>query len=127
MSFRCFANPDEVVADQWSSETVTSETWTLGGPIGTGESGSINIASAAGLRGACKPGFAVAPQQRGFSLVSWRNVLDNCIGQHISCMASPGEVDWSLQVNSARPDFSATASFPYRPATAWTAAPEIPR
>jgi hypothetical protein len=59
--------------------------------------------------------------------LSWRNVLDNRIGQHISCMALPGEVDWSLQASSARPDFSATASFPYRPATAWTAAPEIRR
>jgi hypothetical protein len=29
--------------------------------------------------------------------------------------------------SSARPDFSATASFPYRPATAWAAAPETPR
>jgi hypothetical protein len=47
MSFRCFAPSDEAIADQWSRETVTSETWTLGGPIGTGESGSINVTSAA--------------------------------------------------------------------------------
>jgi hypothetical protein len=30
-----------------------------------------------------KPSTAVTPQRRGFSLVSWRNVLDNRIGQHI--------------------------------------------
>jgi hypothetical protein len=58
MSFRCFAPSDEAVADQWFRETITSETWTLGGPIGTGESGSINVISAAGRRGACKPAMA---------------------------------------------------------------------
>jgi hypothetical protein len=57
MSFRCFAKPDEDVADLWSKETLTSEVWTLAGPIGTGESGSIHIMSEAGLRGACKPAF----------------------------------------------------------------------
>jgi hypothetical protein len=58
MSFRCFATPDEAIADQWSRETLTSETWTLGGPIGTGESGSIHVTSASGRRGACKPALA---------------------------------------------------------------------
>jgi hypothetical protein len=58
MSFRCFAKADEDVADQWSRETATSETWTVGDPIGTGESGSINVTSGDGRRGACKPAFA---------------------------------------------------------------------
>jgi hypothetical protein len=58
MSFRCFAQSDETVADQWSKETGTSETWTLAGAIGTGESGSFHISSGDGRRGACKPAFA---------------------------------------------------------------------
>src|SRR5271169_3978642 len=58
MSFRCFATSDEAIANEWARETLTSETWTLAGPIGTGESGSIHVTSASGRRGACKPALA---------------------------------------------------------------------
>ncbi len=40
-------------------EIVTSETWTLGGPIGTGGSGWIHVISAGGRRGAYEPAFAL--------------------------------------------------------------------
>lgn len=56
--FRCFAQDHEELAGIWAGTTGTAEAWTLGSPIGTGESGSYHVTSAAGRRGACKPAFA---------------------------------------------------------------------
>jgi hypothetical protein len=58
MSYRCFAQADEAISDQWSRETSTTESWTLGGPIGSGESASSHVLSSSGRRGAGKPAHA---------------------------------------------------------------------
>jgi hypothetical protein len=57
MTYRCFADADEQVADEWAAQPQTAEKWKLVGPIGVGESGSFHAAAENGRRGVCKAAF----------------------------------------------------------------------
>ena len=60
MTYRCFADVDEAIAEEWASRAVASDTWTLGATIGRGEAGSFHAISSSGRRAACKPAFGGA-------------------------------------------------------------------
>ena len=58
MTYRRFAESDEKISADWSTQPATVDQWTLGLPIGRGEAGSFHATSDKGCRGACKPAIA---------------------------------------------------------------------
>jgi len=54
---RRFAPREAELAKEWQSSVESTEHWTLGNPVGAGESGSLHITSAEGLCGIAKPAF----------------------------------------------------------------------
>lgn len=52
-----FATREAILAEEWQTLVETTGQWTLGDPVGTGESGSLHITGEGGLCGIAKPAF----------------------------------------------------------------------
>jgi hypothetical protein len=58
MTFRYFTAAEEQHAASWADLVESGESWSIGLPIGLGESQSFHIDCSEGRRGACKPAHA---------------------------------------------------------------------
>lgn len=54
---RRFADREAIVADEWQDLVQSADVWSLGDPVGTGESGSLHITGEDSLCGIAKPAF----------------------------------------------------------------------
>jgi hypothetical protein len=60
--YRRFAAAEVDLAKDWSQHARTADSWTLGAPIGLGESGSLHVTRHDGLKGIAKPAFQKGPE-----------------------------------------------------------------